>query len=572
MKGLTAGRELSRGFRNQIDALIDLQASHAGSVFPFFAVDPRRRGAIDMAIRGIPELNGGKPLVTPTGPFFGIKLYTRLGYLPADVPDELYGYCDANRLPITVHTSAAGFPPGSTWSYAGYAEPRYWQAVLEKHPTLRLDFAHFGNGNPDWVRQILALMPRYPNVYADLACYTDRGELLQARQVWNNNAIVRDRLLFGTDFVVSSLTKVLSLEGYFEAFQEVFGPADLERLMTVNTRTFLQPILPVTMRVPMVRRVSAVVIPDTEEKLHRKLGWHPDLPDHRDHDMETDSVPRHLQRLNRQQTVKGMMGQVNHSTGAAGRKTSAPALPASVDLRRWCSPIEDQGQLGACTAHAAAALIEYYERRAFGSYIDISRLFLYKATRNLLNWTGDTGAYLRTTMEAMVLFGIPPEEYFPYDPAGVDVEPSAFCYSFAQNYQTLTYFRLDAARTTRPELLQQIRTNLARGIPAMFGFTVFGSISSASKSGQIPFPIKTDRREGGHAVAAVGYDDGLVIRHPYSGPETKGAILIRNSWGREWGEKGYGWLPYEYVLHHLAIDWWTVLKQEWVDTRQFRES
>jgi C1A family cysteine protease len=103
------------------------------------------------------------------------------------------------------------------------------------------------------------------------------------------------------------------------------------------------------------------------------------------------------------------------------------------------------------------ALIEYYERRAFGSHIDISRLFLYKVTRNLLNWTIDTGAYLRTTMEAMVLFDVPPEEYFPYDPVKVDIEPSAFRYSFAQNYQTLSYFRLDASRTTRPGLLQQIK-------------------------------------------------------------------------------------------------------------------
>ncbi|MCX5837432.1 MAG: cysteine protease [Deltaproteobacteria bacterium] len=288
--------------------------------------------------------------------------------------------------------------------------------------------------------------------------------------------------------------------------------------------------------------------------------------------METDVVPRHLLRLNRQQTVKGMMEKTTRCADAsAGRAPSAPALPGSVDLRRWCSPIEDQGPLGACTAHAAAALIEYYERRAYGSHIDISRLFLYKATRNLLNWTGDTGAYLRTTMEAMVLFGVPPEEYFPYDPANVEIEPSAFCYSFAQNYQTLTYFRLDAARTTRPELLRQIKMNLDRGIPAMFGFTVFGCIGSAARTGRIPFPVKTDRREGGHAVAAVGYDDGLVIRHPFTDLETKGAILIRNSWGKAWGEGGYGWLPYEYVLHHLAIDWWTVLKQEWVDTRQFQE-
>jgi C1A family cysteine protease/predicted TIM-barrel fold metal-dependent hydrolase len=572
MRGLTAGRELSRGFENQIDALIELQARHAGSVFPFFAVDPRRRGAVDMAIRGIPELNKGKPLVTLRGPFFGVKLYTRLGYLPADVPDELYGHCVANQIPITVHTSAGGFPPGSDWEYADYATPRHWQAVLDKHPTLRLDFAHFGSGNPEWVLQILDLMTNYPNVYADLACYTDDKDRSEARRIWSRGGIIRERLLFGTDFVVSSLTKTQSLEGYFAAFRKLFGPADLETLMTVNTRKFLQPILPETISIPPERRVSAAVFPVTEEKLRRKLGWLPDLPDYRDHDMETDSVPRHLLRLNRHQTVKGMMGQIDHCADSGGRSVSARALPASVDLRRWCSPIEDQGQLGACTAHAAAALIEYYERRAFGSHIDISRLFLYKVTRNLLNWTSDTGAYLRTTMEAMVLFGVPPEEYFPYDPANVDIEPSAFCYSFAQSYQTLSYFRLDAARTTRPDLLKQIKMNLAKGIPAMFGFTVFGSIGSAAKTGRIPFPVKTDRREGGHAVAAVGYDDDLVIRHPFSDLETKGAILIRNSWGSRWGNGGYGWLPYEYVLHHLAVDWWTVLKQEWVDTNQFHDS
>ncbi|MBN1615474.1 MAG: cysteine protease [Deltaproteobacteria bacterium] len=341
--------------------------------------------------------------------------------------------------------------------------------------------------------------------------------------------------------------------------------------MTANTRSFLDPILPADQRLPAGPAVFPTVeVPAAEEKHRRKLGWLPDLPDHRDHGMDTDIVPRHLQRLNRRQTVKGMMSDIGRSPKSKSRETAASALPSSVDLRRWCSPIEDQGRLGACTAHAAAALIEYYERRAFGSYIDISRLFLYKATRNLLNWTGDTGAYLRTTMEAMVLFGVPPEQYFPYDAENVDLEPSAFCYSFAQNFQTLTYFRLDSSGTTRPELLKRIKTNLAKGIPSMFGFTVFSSINGAAGTGRIPFPAKTDRREGGHAVAAVGYDDGLVIGHPYSDDKTQGAILIRNSWGREWGEKGYGWLPYEYVLRDLAIDWWTVLKQEWVDTRQFQ--
>jgi predicted TIM-barrel fold metal-dependent hydrolase len=257
MKDPAAGREISRGFKNQIDALIGFQACHPGSVFPFFAVDPRRRGVIDMAIRGIPELNGGKPLVTPRGPFFGVKLYTRLGYLPENVPDEFYGHCATNQLPITVHTSAKGFPPGADWEYAGYAAPRHWQAILDKHPFLRLDFAHFGNGNPEWTRQILDLMTRYPNVYADLACYTDAGERSEVRRMWSQGGIIRDRLLFGTDFVVSSLTKALSLEGYFSAFRELFDSADMETLITVNTRKFLEPILPAAMRTKPRRRVSA---------------------------------------------------------------------------------------------------------------------------------------------------------------------------------------------------------------------------------------------------------------------------------------------------------------------------
>jgi hypothetical protein len=103
----------------------------------------------------------------------------------------------------------------------------------------------------------------------------------------------------------------------------------------------------------------------------------------------------------------------------------------------------------------------------------------------------------------------------------------------------------------------------------MFGSRLH-SIGGAARSGKIPFPVKADRREGGHAVAAMGYDDRLSVRHPYAGSESRGAILIRNSWGAAWGDGGYGWLPYEYVLQGLAIDWWTVLKQEWVDTNSSR--
>ena len=146
--------------------------------------------------------------------------------------------------------------------------------------------------------------------------------------------------------------------------------------------------------------------------------------------------------------------------------------------------------LGSCTAHAGAGIIEYYERKSFGKHIDASRLFLYKVTRNLMKMKGDTGAYLRTTIGAMVLFGVPPEDYWPYtdDEKKFDKEPPAFCYAFAQNYQTIKYYRHDPPEIPANTILNRVKTYLASGHPAMFGFTVYNSIEQADKTGKIPFP------------------------------------------------------------------------------------
>lgn len=293
------------------------------------------------------------------------------------------------------------------------------------------------------------------------------------------------------------------------------------------------------------------------------MGWLPDYPDIRDVTFQSERVPSKLQALG-QPSVKQMLAKV-------GATTSAPAaLPTSVDLRPWCSPMEDQQTIGSCTAHAGVGLVEYFERRAFGKHLDASRLFLYKVTRNLLKWTGDTGAFLRSTMYALTLFGVPPEEYYPYNIADFDKEPSAFCYAFGQSYQAISYYRLDPPGTTRSNLLTQIKTYLANGLPSMFGFTVYSSISQGNTTGKIPYPTRGERVLGGHAIDAVGYDDNLKIKNTNAGGiETTGALLIRNSWGTGWGSAGYGWLPYKYVLDGLATDWWSLIKSEWVDTGQF---
>ena len=287
----------------------------------------------------------------------------------------------------------------------------------------------------------------------------------------------------------------------------------------------------------------------SEEKIG--MGWLPDYPDFRDYTQEQEAISKILI------PTKVMKAEVK--------------VPLSVDLRAWCSPIENQGALGSCTAHAGVGIVEYYERRAFGRYIDASRLFLYKVTRNLLQWTGDTGAFLRTTMGALVLFGVPPEGYWPYKIADFDKEPPAFCYAFAQNYQAIMYYRHDPSGTPRDVLLNRIKTYLSAGHPSMFGFTVYSSISQVDKTGKIPYPCPGEKIEGGHAIVAVGFDDKIKIKNAGKcGVETTGALLIRNSWGTGWGDAGYGWLPYEYILKGLAVDFWSVLKKEWVDTGEFK--
>lgn len=273
------------------------------------------------------------------------------------------------------------------------------------------------------------------------------------------------------------------------------------------------------------------------------MGWQREIPDFRDYTVGNN---------------KEMASLFHRSRAITPPKAG---IGNKCNLTRWCSPIEDQENIGSCTAHAGVGLIEYYERRAHNDHIDASRLFLYKVTRNLLHLTGDTGAWLRTTMKAMALFGVPPEEYWPYDTSSFDVEPSAFCYAFGQSYQSVRYFRLDEAGMSTTQLLKRTKNFLSAGYPSMFGFTVY---NFGNAKGEFEYPGPSDPVLGGHAVMAVGYDDNRKIG------SAKGALMIRNSWGESWGENGYGWLPYRYVEAGLAVDFWSLFRKEYVDSKKFK--
>jgi C1A family cysteine protease len=265
------------------------------------------------------------------------------------------------------------------------------------------------------------------------------------------------------------------------------------------------------------------------------FGWHRDLPDYR------DFTPHHQQ-------IQMLVGTLY----------CAPPPNGRVDWREYCTQAEDQGNINSSTAKACLGLVQYYECRAHSTSIELSDLFVYKAARRLLKWPGDIGAQLRVTWKAVVHFGVPPLEVWPPGDVEYDRDPDAFAFSSAIKFPMLHYVRLDNGSRT----LENVKSFLAAGFPSVFGFPVYSSISDEP---EIFFPTLYDKVRGGQAVMAVGYDDLRRIR------SEKGALLVRNSWGPQWGDCGYGWLPYEFVRTGLATDFWTLLEPSWLESGEFSQ-
>jgi C1A family cysteine protease len=245
-------------------------------------------------------------------------------------------------------------------------------------------------------------------------------------------------------------------------------------------------------------------------QLGRRYTYRPDLPDQRDHYM----------------------------------KVGAPApLPDVVDLRKATSPVEDQGNLGSCTANAWVGAIELLDKAADGKFQNWSRLYLYYNERALHgNQAQDSGAFIRDGAMALAKQGICLESHWKYEVAKFATKPPVSCYAEGLNHQALQYSRVSQTEV-------EVCTALAQGHPVVLGFTVYQSFESAAvaKSGMVPMPGPKEKTLGGHAVLAVGYN------------RPKRLFTIRNSWGAAWGDKGHCYFPFDYLLNpNLAQDFWII--------------
>ncbi len=220
--------------------------------------------------------------------------------------------------------------------------------------------------------------------------------------------------------------------------------------------------------------------------------------------------------------------------------------PKMVDNSKKCSPVEDQKNLGSCTAQMLAGIVEYNNIR-WGERVSrkqISRLFEYYATRKIMGTTEeDSGAYIRDTIKAAAVYGCVWERLWRYDISRFTENPPQKIWDAATTHKITSYHRIDDGD------LETMKQTLASGYLIGFGFEVYTNFVTRKMSieGHLHLPSSHDIVLGGHAVVLVGYDD------------EKKAFKVRNSWGKDWALGGYFWIDYDYVGdRNLSNDFWVI--------------
>ena len=277
-----------------------------------------------------------------------------------------------------------------------------------------------------------------------------------------------------------------------------------------------------------------------------KYGWIPDTPDNRDY--QYSDLRKKMEEITEKEKeiASANASPIRRRTITTIDNVQIPTPPLPfVDLRFTDSPIFNQGDLNSCTSNALVGALQFLEKKDKKEYIELSRLFVYydqRVAENTINI--DIGAKLRDGIKTLARLGVCSETCWPYNIQNFAVQTGHGCYREAANHRILTYYRINT--------LDDMKHCLDNGYPFVFGFSCYQSFESeeVAQTGIVNVPTTNESLLGGRAVTAVGYDDN-----------TK-KFIIRNSCGTNWGDKGYGYIDYEYLTNrNLSDDIWTIRRE-----------
>lgn len=221
---------------------------------------------------------------------------------------------------------------------------------------------------------------------------------------------------------------------------------------------------------------------------------------------------------------------------ALSPSSSKYSLPKAVSLRKYAPRPLNQGEQGSCvgwaSAYAARTILEAATTGADPNKIAFSPSFLY----NQIGLRGCQGAYTGQALEHMKQRGLLPFSKFPYDPNSCNRRPSQGQLQEATRYKIKGYNRLTKTGRNYDVDLEAVKQNIAQGAPVIIAAKVPYSFQDMMGK-KVWHPKASEKRSinrlGGHAMCLIGYDDN------------KRQFEIQNSWGTQWGDKGFVFVGYD---------------------------
>ncbi|ALS95383.1 diffusible signal factor-reguated C1 family cysteine protease [Xanthomonas oryzae] len=221
-----------------------------------------------------------------------------------------------------------------------------------------------------------------------------------------------------------------------------------------------------------------------------------------------------------------------------GTESVSKPLPASVDLTQWAITPGSQGPLASCASWAIGhTLTGWYANANKQAQNRFAPMYLYSQVNNGV----DKGSTMEEPLDVALAQGIDTEQHYSwgnYDwkhkPTGADRANAAKNPTPYSKYTVLYSGDGNGGRA----LIEQIKLALASSTPVAIGLYVRLGFEELTPTNQVDYDIKT-RILGGHAVVALGYD--------------REGLIVENSWGTEWGNKGFGKLSWSVVAKDVIV-------------------